>query len=82
MLNKYRNVSCRYRYMFVDKNVRITLFTLLILKKKQVNKFFIYNGSELSEKKFSYLDLNNTVGHYTVTRKLFAKPEKFFKFKY
>lgn len=82
MLNRYKNVSCRYRYDYVDKNYKITLLFLHILKKKYINKIYIYNGICLSEKKISKLDLNNLVGEYCLTRKLYAKPEKFFKFKY
>lgn len=82
MLNRYRNISCKYRYGFFDKNVRITLFFYLVYKFQNINRLYVYNGKELNEKKISLLDIGNIVGEYALTRKPYKKPEKFFRFKY
>lgn len=77
MLNKYKIISIKNRKNYVEKNIRITLFMI-----RKIKKIFIYNGHSMPEKKICFFDLNNLTGQYVFTRKMYAKPEKFFKFKY
>lgn len=93
MLNKYKQLAVKNRKYFFERYLKITLFSLMKknVEKKKKNGFYkklrvryvwIHSGKRMSEKKITHLDLNRNLGQYSFTRKLYAKPDKFFRFKY
>lgn len=60
----------------LDRKIRITLFNCRRFT------YFLYRGKGYSKKKTSFLDLANHIGKYVLTRKLYARPLKYFKFNY
>lgn len=83
MLNEHRTNITIKKNEFAERDIKITrLFYFNFLKKQKTNRILIYNGDTMNEKKLCIFDINNLTGNYVLTRKLYAKPEKYFKFKY
>lgn len=83
MLNWTRNVALKGKHEYATKSIRITrLWYHVVVKKNKYSRIYLYNGDTINEKKLSVLDMNNLLGYYVMTRKPYAKPEKYFKFKY
>lgn len=73
MLNYYKKVSINNRIIHVDRRMKITIFML----KKEMH---IYNGKRFSKFKTSIFSIPNLVGQFSLNRKIYAKPLKYFKF--
>lgn len=75
MLHFVKNFYKNNKNVHFKKYFNISLFF--------VNKIiFIYSGKYLVKKKTCMFDLGHKCGNYVLTRKIYNKPDKFFKFKY